>query len=461
VRSPLNVLLLVIDSLRAGALAPGNARTPFLDRLRNRCTTFTRAYATECWTLPSHVSMFTGLLPSEHGAHFQRMAYTGQAPTVAELLGTAGFHTEAVSRNSIFDGSIPGLLRGFQQVTIPLSERGTGLNPVALLLALSKPRVRRQVHASGFFSALQRENREFLARFTRAMLLPADVLALDHVLATLRRCQRAGQRAFVFCNLYDVHAPYCPSTTSMFRPPWPPRGWVENAVAPLALAYLGGHVYLRPGFHVSAYTQRMLLGRYHRAIELMDAKLERFWTAAERDGLFDDTLVILCSDHGEGFGEHGLYLHDASVYETHLRVPLWVHHPDLPPHVVDDVVSLADLFSLMRTAETGHGVEQTLLSPSRRAARPLALAQHFHYTGVPDSLPRYRQDLMTAIGRDAKLVVRREGLERYDLVRDPDERAPLPGRLDEFGRSCRGEGADGWVGGVLSALHRWSARQAA
>ncbi len=419
---------------------------------------FTRAHATECWTLPSHLSMFTGLLPADHGAHFQTMGYHGSAPTIAELLSEAGYSTEIVTRNSIFDGSMPGVLRGFARCTIPLSQRGTGLNPLTMLIALSKPRVRRQIRASGFFHPLQRGNREFLARFTRAMLLPADVLALDHVLEVLRRERRAARPAFVFCNLYDVHAPYSPSEGSLFRPPWPPSNWIENLVAPLALAYLGSHVYLKPGFRLGAYTRRMLLQRYHRATELMDAKLETFFTAAHRDGLLDDTLVILTSDHGEGFGEHGLYLHDASVYQTHLHVPLWIHHPDVAPRSIDDVVSLRDLFGLMRAVGLGRSLDETLLTDAHRAAHPIAFAQHFHYGRLPDALPRYRQNLMAALGRSTKVVVEQTGVVRYDLEADPHETTPAPGNLDEFGASCRREGASAdAVHGALDALGAWSA----
>jgi arylsulfatase A-like enzyme len=458
---PRNVLLLVIDSLRAAALQGGSTRTPFLDELGTRTLAFRRAHATECWTLPSHASMFTGLLPSEHGAHFQSMDYTGKSPTVAELLGAAGHHTEIVTRNSIFDGSIPGLIRGFRERTIPLSDRGTGLNPLTLVLALSKPRVRRQIRASGFFAPLQRDNREFLARFTRAMLLPADVQALDHVLDRMARLRHANRPYFLFCNLYDVHAPYCPSLHSMFRPPWPPAGLLENVVAPLALAYLGSHVYQRPGFHLRDYTRRMLLDRYHRATELMDAKLAHFWREAERLRLLEDTCVILCSDHGEEFGEHGLYLHDASVYQTHLHVPLWIHHPECSPAEIDDVVSLRDLFGLMRAVGLGEPLAGTMLSPAYRAERPLALAQHFYYPHVPDALPRFRQNIMAAVGRSAKVIVRREGLERYDLAGDPEELHPAPSAVDEVERAWHAEDVDPRaLRSTAAALRSWAATSA-
>ena len=116
---------------------------------------------------------------------------------------------------------------------------------------------------------------------------------------------------------------------------------------PWVLPKVSSHAYLRPGFRLSDGSRRMLLGRYRRSIELMDVKLERFWNEARSAGLLDDTLVVVTADHGEAFGEHDLYFHDASVYDTHLHVPLWIHHPALAPAVVDDVVSTRALFDVL------------------------------------------------------------------------------------------------------------------
>src|SRR5690606_14967687 len=91
IRQP-HIVLLVVDSLRARSLGPAaGVRTPFLDALSARTVAFRRAYSTECWTLPAHLGMFTGLLPSAHGAHFQSMAYRGEGPTLAELAHAAGY----------------------------------------------------------------------------------------------------------------------------------------------------------------------------------------------------------------------------------------------------------------------------------------------------------------------------------------------------------------------------------
>ena len=457
-----NVVFIVVDSLRYDAALGrfGNASTPFFTRLAGETVCFRRAYATECWTLPTHMSMFTGLLPSEHGAHFQSMAYRLAQPTVAELFAAAGYHTEIITRNSIFDGGLPGVTRGFQRTTWPVSERcasGAG----ALLLTLSKPRFRRQIDASGFFAQLQRENREFVMTFARS-ILPADRLALRHALDRMASLGRDGTPYFLFLNLYDVHAPYSPSLDSIFRPLWPPIGWPDRLLAPIVLARIGGHAYLRPDFRLWDVTRKLLTSRYGRAVELMDAKLAAFYDQAVADGLLDDTLLVVCSDHGEAFGDHDLYLHDASVYDTHLHVPLYVRLPGQTPRVVDDVVSTRDLAGVMQIALRNGRIDGTILDAEYRGENQIALAEHFFYPRARRAAAKYRQNLMAAIGGQAKIIVRREGCFEYSLDCDPHESRAERGSFESFASKCRASGvSEGSKSGALARLRAWENAQPA
>jgi len=453
----MNVVLLVVDSLRAASLGrPGGPRTPFLDRLATDTVCFRNAHATECWTLPTHMSMFTGLLPSEHGAHFQTMAYVGAQPTVAEVFAARGHHTEVVTRNSLFDGTVPGSTRGFRTNTKILAER-RGPDPLGLLLALSKPRVRRLIRTSGFFHVLQRDDGAFLGTLAR-MIIPADRRVLDHALHRMTDLRQAGRPYFLFLNLYDVHAPYPPRAHSPLASFGSLDGWIENLMLPRLSTQLGGHAYLADGFAFSQRAQRILCARYHRAIELMDAKLAAFWDAARAARLLDDAMVVVASDHGEAFGEHDLWFHDASVWQTHLRVPLWIHHPDRAPGVVDDVVSTRDLFGLLAAVAEGRGVAGTLLDPDWRAAHPVALAEHFHYPHAPAMSPRYRQNCAAAVVGRWKCHVRREGMVAYDLAADPDETTPLPASIAMLEDVARRDGAprDAVAAGAAH-LRRWAA----
>ena len=452
-----NIVLIIIDSLRAKSLRaaePGRPRTPCLDALDTQATVFRRAYATECWTLPTHLSMFTGLLPSEHGAHFQTMAYERPAPTIAEILTGAGYHTEIVTRNFVFDGTIAGVTRGFQRQSRPLAavSRATLL---ALFLALAKPRVRRHIRRTGFFHPRHIEQRSFVRTFARS-LMPADELALRRVLEIMAAQRRARRPYFVCCNLYDVHAPYAPAADSLLRPWTSMRGVAENVAFPAHLAKLGQHAYLRDGFRLSRWARQVLRDRYHRAIELLDAKLAAFVGAAESDHLLDETLLIVTSDHGEAFGEHGLYLHDASVYDTHLHVPLWIRHPELAPSVVDDVVSTRDLFGVLLAASGHRAAGETMLSSVYRAARPIALAEHFFYPQRADIAPRYRQNLLSVIVGDDKFVLCRGGPLHYDRCRDREELAPGAVTIEGITQAIRrGEAASTVLSATGAHLRRW------
>src|SRR5262245_52568522 len=260
------IVLLVVDSLRARSLTRrtgARPATPFLDGLRARAITFERAYATECWTLPTHLSMFTGLLPSEHGAHFQTMAYRRPQPTLAELAARAGHHTEVITRNSIFDGTLPGATRGFAVNVRVLAELG-GMSTAAvgMVLALAKPRLRRLRSDSGFFHVLQRERRDFITTLAR-MGIPADRGVLTRALERMQDWRRRGTPYFLFLNLYDVHAPYSPSNTTPLRSWRTWRGWVENLQLPVLLPRVSTHAYLKPGFRMSARGRAILPDRHH------------------------------------------------------------------------------------------------------------------------------------------------------------------------------------------------------
>lgn len=422
----MNVLFIVIDSLRYDSLwlsGRPSPRTPFLERFDKQCLSFRRAYASECWTLPTHMSLFTGLLPSQHGSHFQQMEYRGRHRTLAEAFAGCGYTTELLTRNSILDGTIPGVTRGFARNTQVLADIPRGMGPLMVLLAMAKPRVRRLIRKSGFFGMTQKVRSSFVLTLAR-MGIPADLQLLQLCLERLAAHKRHHRPSFMFLNLYDVHAPYSPSTSSPLRPLDSPGALLENLSLPWLLPKISNHGYLQRGFTLSRWGRRMLLERYHRAIELMDAKLRYFFTAADGAGILDDTLVVVTSDHGEAFGEHGLYLHDASVYDTHLHVPLWIRHPALDAATVHDVVSTRDLCGTVATASLQQRTTGGLLDRDFRMRNCVAYAEHFHYPHAPGVRPEYQHNLAAAVMGDSKLIRRGEHLEYYDLINDPGELSP-------------------------------------
>jgi arylsulfatase A-like enzyme len=435
----MNIVLMVMDSLRRQSIIPSNPQrsiTPFFDNFKNAALSFNAAYAPECWTLPTHMSMFTGRMPSEHGAHFAHMAYTQPAPTLAETLSEHGYHTEVITRNSIFDGGVPGITRGFAKNTAIHSER-TRFNPGAWMLAMNKARFRRQLMSTGFVSAAQRENLRFVQGFIKAMF-PADDQACRYTLEQMASLKKTGKPYFLFCNLYDVHAPYPPVDDSIFLPMNTVSNIVDNINAFQGLAKISLHAYLQAGFSLPEAQRLALLARYRCAVERMDRTVGQFYAAAEAVGLWDDTLFILTADHGEAFGEHAVYLHDASLYDENISVPLWIKHPHRAPQEIDEVVTTRDLFQVMRSAAGLESEANTLLDREYRHRHPIAFAEHFYYPHVENIAPHYAQNIRAAVSHDYKVIVRREGAEMYERSSDPWEKKPFAPNRDEIGDAMQG-----------------------
>jgi hypothetical protein len=149
------------------------------------------------------------------------------------------------------------------------------------------------------------------------------------------------------------------------------------------------------------------------------------------------------------------------VYDTHLHVPLWVHHPTRAPETVDDVVSARDLFGLIRNAALEGCPSETILDSGYRERHPVAVAEHFYYPHTKNMAPRYRQNLASAVSRRKKVILRREGVELYDLEKDPGELRPQCGSLEDFAEVSRRGGVErAAIESTVVRLRRWAAEQA-
>jgi hypothetical protein len=286
------VVLVSIDALRADALgAYGSVRptSPFLDRLARRATLFENAFTQIPSTLPAHLSLFTGLYPSEHDVFPPSDVLAEQIPTLPELFRAAGSRTFGHSEGGYVQGGY-GFARGFEEWTDS---------------------------AYGSDADIDRTFGRGLASLEK--LAPAE-------------------RFFLFLHTYAVHDPYAPpeELRRAFWPGPPPAG----AFAPTG-----------PNF--AAFNARLLdappgAERYYRAlydasVRQMDGAVERLFAGLERLGLADDTTVVFTSDHGEEFLEHGRFVH-TQAYPESLRIPLLVRHPDAPPgRRVRALVELVDV----------------------------------------------------------------------------------------------------------------------
>lgn len=344
---PPNIVLVVLDCARAKSfsLSGGSrtARTPVIDGLAERGTSFPRAVAPSNWTLPSHVSLFTGMYPSEHGVRtYQRPSILH--PTIAQHLRDSGYDTCLLSENPQLFGEF-GLEHGFDFAQAPVGgdkvlgdvfgvKRGRSslmFSPRAIALLARLPPL---------IAPIAWANRLEEVKFKRAA-------CSDFMLSTFATWlgTRPGNRPFfAFFNFVDTHEPY--------------RLVSEGArVSILDRAYLyspRSHLFMVPGLQ-SRIRWEVALAGYLESIEQADRKIGRLIDILRLAHQYDQTLLVITADHGQAFGEMGNVLHGAGATDSVTRVPLVVSPPvgmKLPLRV-ERWVSLCEIHGWIRDAARG------------------------------------------------------------------------------------------------------------
>jgi arylsulfatase A-like enzyme len=314
-----NVVLVTLDTVSAAHLSLyGYPRptTPYLQELAKDSTVFERAVAPTSWTLPSHASMFTGRYPHELSASWDA-PLDDRWPTLAEVLGDSGYRTAGFVANTIYCSYEHGLDRGFQRFDDFTVTPGQFVVSSAFGRKLStRGRIRRAI---GFYDVPGRKtaaqvNGEFLSWVGR----------------------NASTPFFAWLNYYDAHEPYLP--------PDPFRSRFERGHARQlrCLEHRLGSAERNTACTTSVDEVLAEVDAYDAAIALLDAQLRDLVTQLRTRGLLENTLLIVTADHGEEFGEHGLFSHGNSLYMPVIGVPLLIRYPHSVPvgRRISEVVSI-------------------------------------------------------------------------------------------------------------------------
>jgi len=305
-----NVLLLVLDTvaaLRLSLYGYPQPTTPHLEEWARRGVRFDRALSTAPWTLPSHASILTGRWPHELSADWLQ-PLDATYPTLAEVLGSRGYASAGFVANS-YCSRIFGLNRGFQHY------EDFPATPAQILFSSALGRLLVPSYRVRFHKVVRR----------------AD--AINNELLHWLDGRPDNRPFFAFLNYMDAHDPYEP------LPPFD-----EQFSDPASMRLVRGLRHDR----VIGWTPaeaRAAQGAYAGALAYLDSRLGALLAELDRRDLLANTIVIVTADHGEEFGEHGVFYHGNSLYQTVARVPLiinWNGH--LPAgRIVDAPVSLRDL----------------------------------------------------------------------------------------------------------------------
>ncbi len=422
-----NILFIVWDTVRVDRLSLyGYAKptTPNLERFARDATVFENCVAAGSTTVPSHASMFTGLLPAEHGASNEHPLLDPRFVTLAESLRNAGYRTYAFSENPHLCRETK-LTQGFEVVEHPWSPP---FARDALRISLEKRFPDRDIDA-----LLGRLDKTDYAKL-QWKIKAAGTLAQRGLSAWLES-QPADRPFFAFVNYMEAHRPLIPRrefrerfmTPEQLRASYrPPRTFGQ------LWAYCFGLREAAPGELALSSL------RYDAAIAELDALLGDLLDRLDAAGRLENTVVVLVADHGEHLGEHHLLDHQFSVYEPLMRVPLVVRCPSrLRPGRERRPVSNLDLYpTLLELAGVAPAVQSTgvsLLHPREKRLRigqypaPMAGAFKVVQTMYPrfDPTP-WRRSLIALYDEPYKLIAASDGRDAlYDLSRDPHERTNL------------------------------------
>jgi arylsulfatase A-like enzyme len=372
-----DVVLYLVDTLRADHLgAYGYARptSPRIDAFARDATLFANALAQSSWTKPAVASLFTGLLPQAHRINPRAAAIPEGLPVLPQILRAAGYATFGVVANGNVSGTF-GFARGFdayeqlrEGTTREIHQRSDRVNEVAFALLADRP-----------------QDRPF----------------------------------FLYVHTADPHWPY--------TPPERERARLAAEVAPGAGYAASLSVAGRPAPEL----RRQVVWLYDAEIAFNDESFGQLLEKLHELGVGAGALVILVSDHGEGFDEHGSFRHGKTLFSEEIRIPLVIRFPGGVGRgrVVDAVARQVDLLPTILDVvglPIPPGLAGRSLLPAALAAEPYPETDAtFAY------LDRGGRVVEAAIEDGRKLIRFRvegrgaPGIGLFDLASDPGETRDL------------------------------------
>ena len=274
---PKGIILISLDTLRAdhlGSYGYHRNTSPHMDTFAREGIVFENAVVQSPWTPSSHASIMTSLYPTSHGVYSDSPMLDTSHMTLAELLQEAGYQTAAFTDGGWMNGEF-GLKQGFDIY----DDEGGGIAKII-------PKVKEWLNKNG------------------------------------------SKHFFIFIHCYDIHSPYNPPLpyNSIFHE-FPYTGHLIPSSNNLVLAN-------KNKLTTSEADLKHFISLYDGGIRYTDEKIGEFLSYLNKFGLKDHSLIVITSDHGEEFKEHGKFLHGQLYFRSNLHVPLIMHIPNYPKKTI-------------------------------------------------------------------------------------------------------------------------------
>lgn len=300
-----NVVMIVVDSLRAdhlGCYGYHRDTSPHLDALAAESTRFTQMLAPGIPTTPAFTTLFTGLHPYRHGvlSHGGDMLLDSKVLTLPQAAQQAGYKTV-----------------GIDNLVVQGNGRGSWF-------------------ARGF---------DFYSAFSYQPFGQQSTQLVDRTLRFLDECK--NEDFLLFLHLWDPHSPYAPpppfDTMHYDGASTPPQHLQEiKSLAPQYYeSFLGDMKFEKPDDF------DWIMAQYDGEVSYADQQIGRILDHVRVLNLWDETIVVVMSDHGECFGEGGFWFDHHGLYDANLRVASIWRVPGQEAKQCDDFVSTQSVFATL------------------------------------------------------------------------------------------------------------------
>ena len=329
-----NILFIVLDTCRFDVFdeALKDGKLSHLGELRNDSIYYTNAISPSSWTTPSHVSFFTGLYPSEHKVH--ETMYLKQSSMIMnqilnfpgkvlpEILRSNGYNTYGfVANPNLAPGT--GFERGFDFLTfVDMFEEMTEFwNDTRQKIKVKMPNIEKEINSLANNFDLK-EMLHLLMKNWNFIKLPSLLRIYREFLKRSKKIgypvQKAGKRIaniignsvfeypfFLFANFMELHDPYTIGKGEFF-----------SGEAKKMLSFLVGHT------DISSSLLNEYMELYKHELFLLDQYVGKIIDKLKKDGVYDNTVIVITADHGQNFGEDHYYGHGILLSDSLVKVPL-------------------------------------------------------------------------------------------------------------------------------------------
>ncbi len=348
-REPAGVIVIVMDTARSenfSCYGYDRSTSPHIDALAKEATLYANAMASSPWTVPTHASIFTGKDPFEHGAHRIDSLKTSKDEfanplhekhtTLAETFEANRFATGAFIANEAYINQRYQMDQGFQT---------------------------------------------FRTRHTSSDSINEMVYQWLDTLST--------KRFFLFINYMDTHTPYNARLREDFlaEPAANDKGQLQRQ---LFLIFM--HPQPVQQRDKIRELQRRVIDQYDTAIANLDEQIGLLCDFLKQKGLYQQSMIVLTSDHGEMFGEHDLVSHGQDVYQQLLWVPLIIKNAgQTKPHRIETLCSTSDIPQMIFSRFPRGSIQMNISDfPNIPGEHPVIAENYFAHPAVLTLNPRER-----------------------------------------------------------------------